>query len=171
MLWLILIWIGVGVVGLLLGMFAIGLTLPLKHTASRSARFACPSQVAFNAISDWRHFPEWRSGIKSVEPRQTSGWVETTSHGKLPLDVVELESPRRIVTRIADPNLPFGGTWTWQIEPCDDGRACEMTITEHGEIRNAMFRFMARFVFGYTSTMDQYLKDLDKRLSSSSSRP
>jgi hypothetical protein len=171
MLWIVLLWIGIGVVGLLLGMFAIGLTLPLKHSASRSARFACAPQVAFDAISDWKRFPEWRSGMKSVEPRQASGWVEHTSHGAIPLEVVELNAPQRMVTRIADSNLPFGGTWTWQIAPLDDGRACELTITEDGEIRNAMFRFMAHFLFGYTSTMDQYLKDLDKKLASSWSHP
>ncbi len=35
-----------------------------------------------------------------------------------------------------------------------------LRITERGEIRSAFFRFMARFIFGYTSTMETYLRDL-----------
>ena len=37
------------------------------------------------------------------------------------------------------------------------------TITENGEIYNPFFRFMARFVFGYTATMETYLKALGKK--------
>jgi uncharacterized protein YndB with AHSA1/START domain len=174
MLWLILLWFAAGLVGLFAAMFAVGLALPLKHSASRSTRFACPPQVAFDAISDWKRFPEWRSGVKSVEERLhsasiSSGWIENTSHGRIPLEVIELDSQHRLVTRIADPNLPFGGTWTWTIKSLDDGRSCEMTIREDGETRNAMFRFMARFIFGYNSTMDAYLKDLDKKLGAAAS--
>ncbi len=40
-----------------------------------------------------------------------------------------------------------------------------VTITENGEIYNPFFRFMARFVFGYTVTMETYLKALGKKFS------
>ena len=63
--------------------------------------------------------------------------------------------------RIADPTLPFGGTWTYEIAPADSGSV--VTITESGEVKSPIFRFMARFVFGYTSTMDGYLEALGKK--------
>ena len=169
MIWLILLWLGAGLLGLFLAMFAVGMMLPLKHTASRSARFSCPADLVFATITDWQAFPAWRSGMVSVEPRPTTagqlpGWVEISRQGRMPLQIVEMNSPGKLVTRIDDPKLPFGGTWTWQLQPLDEGRACQVTITEDGEIRNPMFRTMARFVFGYTGTMETYLKDLDRRL-------
>ncbi len=39
-------------------------------------------------------------------------------------------------------------------------RLAELTITERGEIYNPIFRVFARFVFGYTATMETYLKQL-----------
>ena len=33
-------------------------------------------------------------------------------------------------------------------------------IREDGEIYNVIFRFMARFFFGYTSSIETYLRDL-----------
>jgi hypothetical protein len=72
---------------------------------------------------------------------------------------VERKPGVRLVTRIADRNLPFGGTWTFDIAPTADGGS-ELRIREDGEIYNVIFRFMARFFFGYTSSIESYLKDL-----------
>jgi hypothetical protein len=38
-----------------------------------------------------------------------------------------------------------------------------LRITEDGEIRNPIFRFVARFFLGYTATMEAYLRDLGRR--------
>jgi hypothetical protein len=66
-----------------------------------------------------------------------------------------------LVTRIADPKLPFGGTWTFEIAPDSDGAT--LRITERGYVTNPFFRFMSRFVFSQTSTMETYLKSLAKK--------
>jgi hypothetical protein len=65
------------------------------------------------------------------------------------------------VARIADDKLPYGGTWTWEIEETPEGSA--VRITENGEIYNPLFRFAARYVFGYSSTMEAYLRALGKK--------
>jgi len=66
-----------------------------------------------------------------------------------------------MVTRITDDSLPFGGTWTYEIAPADG--SATLRITERGFIKPALFRFMTRFFFGYTSTMETYLKNLGKK--------
>jgi hypothetical protein len=68
------------------------------------------------------------------------------------------------VTRIADPHLPFGGTWTYEVAPAVGGGST-LTITENGEVYNLVFRFISRFVMGYTATIDRYLEALRKKLS------
>ncbi|HSR42141.1 MAG TPA: SRPBCC family protein, partial [Longimicrobiales bacterium] len=83
--------------------------------------------------------------------------------GTMTIETVEAEVPTRLVTRIADEDLPFGGTWTYELEPTGDGRT-RVTITEDGEVYNPVFRFMARFVFGHTATMDTYLDGLEARM-------
>jgi uncharacterized protein YndB with AHSA1/START domain len=79
---------------------------------------------------------------------------------------VEIEPPTRLVTRIADPDLPFGGTWTFDL--VEEGEGTRLTITEHGEVHNPVFRFMSRYVFGHAATIEQFLEDLGRRLPPSS---
>jgi len=162
----ILIVIGVIVV-LILVVQVWGMLISRTHTASRSARFNQKPETIFATITDWRSFPSWRGDLKEIRERQGEGgrtsWVEVSKMGELPLEVIELDPPRRIVTKIADPQhkLPFGGTWTWDVKP--EGEGCIVTVTEDGEVRPAMFRFMAKHIFGYTGTMDSYLKALAKK--------
>ena len=93
-------------------------------------------------------------------------WVEESQSGKITFAVERMERPRVLVTRIANRDLPFGGTWTYEIKP--EGNGSRLTITEDGEIYNPLFRFMARFVLGYEATMRAYVASLEKRLSASS---
>jgi len=55
--------------------------------------------------------------------------------------------------------LPFGGGWTFEIASLPGGGA-ELRVTEDGEIYNAIFRFLARFLFGYTGSIETCLRDL-----------
>ena len=48
--------------------------------------------------------------------------------------------------------------WTYELAP--EGSGTRLTITENGEIYNPIFRFVARFVLGYTSTMGSVLRAL-----------
>ncbi len=69
---------------------------------------------------------------------------------------------QKLVTRIADKDLPFGGTWTYEIAP--DNRGTTLTITEHSEVYNPVFRFISRFVIGHTEQIDKYFDSLATRL-------
>jgi hypothetical protein len=70
----------------------------------------------------------------------------------------EMVPNHRLVTRIVDRGLPFGGSWTYELEPSGDGT--RITITENGEVYNPVFRFVSRFVMGHTATIDTYLSSL-----------
>lgn len=55
----------------------------------------------------------------------------------------------------------FGGRWTYEIAPAPTGSV--LTITEHGEVYGALYRFMSRFVFGHYRTLETYARDLGGR--------
>jgi Polyketide cyclase / dehydrase and lipid transport len=151
----------VGVLVTLVALVAvIGVMLPKNHLASRSSHFRQPPQAIWDAITG---APDWRPDIRSFEklpPRDGHrAWKEIDKHGQAIAYVsVDENSPHRLVTRIADPKLPFGGTWTYEIVPESGG--CQLTITEAGEIYNPIFRFMSRFVLGYSGSIETYLKAL-----------
>jgi hypothetical protein len=157
--WLLL---ALGVVVLLAGLVAlVGAALPLRHHATRKARFGVSMEVLYAVIAGP---PEWRSGVKrfAVLPDHDGGrqWSEEDSHGqKITYEVLEDIPAKRLVTRIADRNLPFGGTWSYDIAPAPGGGS-ELRISEDGEIYNVIYRFVSRFFLGYTASIDGYFRDL-----------
>jgi uncharacterized protein YndB with AHSA1/START domain len=158
--------IAVAAVAVLIALVAlIGSLLPKGHVASRSAKFRQSPEAVWKAITDVASFPSWRSDVQRVEmlPDRDGRpvWKEISRRGALTLEVVEWKPPERLVGRIADPDLPFGGTWTYEIAGTNGGST--LTITERGEIYNPLFRFLARAVFGYHATMEAYLRALGKK--------
>ncbi|HEV2491248.1 MAG TPA: SRPBCC family protein [Candidatus Acidoferrales bacterium] len=145
---------------------AIGAMLPVKHFATRSAIYHQPPDAIWQAITDYQKFPAWRPTVKRVEPlppvNGLPAWRETDAHGSvLPMEIIESNQPVRLVTRITDPKLPFGGTWIYEITPASGG--CRLRITENGEIYDIFFRFVSRFIIGYHGTMDTYLRTLGQK--------
>ena len=120
-----------------------GFFLPVGHVASRSAEFSKPPDVVFALIADQGSYEGWWDG------------AEVKS------EVVERVPPSKLVTKVVG-ETQFGGTWTFEITPTAAGS--RLTITERGEIYNLVFRALARYVIGYTGTMDSYLQAARKKL-------
>lgn len=160
----ILIMAGV-IAGLIALMAIIGSLLPRGHTASRTAVINKPPDILWQTMTDCAAFPQWRADVKSVEilPDRDGNrvWREDGKNGKMTLETIEASPPSRLVLRIADPDLPFGGKWTYQLEPGSGG--CRVTITEDGEVYNPIFRFMSRFFFSQSASIETYLKALGKK--------
>jgi len=158
------------VLGTLVGLIAlvavIGAMLPRDHVASMTARIAAKQEDVWTAITTPSAFPEWRGDVKRVEllPATPIGpsWREHGSNGAITFATDVWDPPRRFVGRIADQGLPFGGSWEYRIEP-EGASSARVTITEHGSIYNPIFRFVSRFIMGYTGTMTTYLKALGRR--------
>ena len=166
------IWIAAAVIVVLVAVvLVIGWLMPVQHRASRQATIQATPESVWELITNVEAFPSWRSDVKTVErlPDRDGRpvWVEEGSNGRITFAVERAEAPRLLVIRIADPDLPFGGTWTYEISPAASGST--LTITEDGEIYNPLFRVMARFVFGYESTMAAYVAAADKRLAGAQS--
>jgi hypothetical protein len=155
------------VVGLVVAL--IGSRLSKTHRASISGTFSVPAEVIWATITNVEGFPSWRAGMTRVERLPDRGglpvWVEHGRSGRLTLAMERADAPLLLVTRIADPNLPFGGTWTYEVTRTPEG--CRLAITEDGEIYNPVFRFMARYVFGYQSTIGGFMASLEKQVAAS----
>jgi|SRR5882762_3739858 len=160
--WILWIFAVLGGISMLITL--VGYLLPKEHTVTRAARFHQPPEVVWKTITNIEAMPSWRQGLKSVtrlpEKNGLPAWVETLDSGIIPLETVALRPPSKLIVRIADPKLPFGGTWTYEIMPLSSGST--LRIREDAEIHNPIFRVLARFVFGYNATIDTYLKSMAK---------
>jgi hypothetical protein len=145
----------------------VGSFLPRAHVATRSAAYAKSPAELYAIARDFAAAPTWRSGVKSTEllpPREGRVcYRETSRHGAITYVVLEDRPGEKLVTEIADRDLPFGGTWTFAFAPAGQGGG-SVRITERGEVKNVIFRFLARFAFGHTRTMEDYLRDLGRKL-------
>lgn len=162
--WLLLL-IG-AIVAIVAVVALIGSTLPTEHVASRTVPFQHPPEKIWDVITDFETAPSWRKDLTNVErlPDRNGNpvWKETGGFGEMTYEITAFEPPNKLVMTIADEDLPFGGSWTYEIAGIDSA-SCRLTITENGEIYNPIYRFMARFLFGYHATIENYLTALAEK--------
>ena len=164
----LVIFIVAGIIGglvLLVGVVAlIGSTLPKAHVASRSILLHRTPRDVYAVVRDFPSAPKWRSDVKQMEVEQSNGgpvyFREVGKHGTTNYELVDDVPAERMVTRIRDTDLGYSGQWTYTFAPENGGT--RVTIREDGEVSNVIFRFMSRYVFGQTATIDSYLTSLAK---------
>ena len=151
---------------ILLIVLLVGWSLPVKHHATSEATFKTSPQTLYQLITDVDRFPKWRSSVERVEQLPDSAgkkrFREIGSDGSIVYEIESAVPNQRLVTHIADKSLPFGGSWTHELIPRGDSTT--LRITEDGEIYNPLFRFVARFILGYTSTMEKYLAAVGRQV-------
>ncbi|HMI56535.1 MAG TPA: SRPBCC family protein [Gemmatimonadaceae bacterium] len=157
------------VVGLIVAVTAIvvivGSTLPVKHTVTREATYRATQSQLFQLVRNVSDYPSWQQDVTKVEilpdvngkPR-----VRETNGGQaITYEIEEIVPGQRIVSRIADSNLPFGGSWTYELDP--KGDATTLRITENGEVYNVIYRFVSAYLMGHSATIDKYLEAVSTR--------
>jgi uncharacterized protein YndB with AHSA1/START domain len=157
------------ILGIVLLVTVVGMMLPQSHVASITRHYDVQPAALWSLITSRERFPEWRSDLRSVQMLgDVDGkqrWKEQTKHDAITMEITEVVAGQRLVTRIADENLPFGGTWTFDVTP--DGTGARLTITERGEVYNPIFRFVSRFVMGHNTTIKKYQEDAARALAKS----
>jgi len=143
----------------------VGLLLPADHTATRRARFSHPPAEVWDVIVDFERASSWRTGVERIEAIDADTFVEHTDEGPMRMRVTTREPPSRLVIAIDDPELPFSGTWTYELTPHEGGTA--LVITERGSVPNPIIRLMATVFFDPAETARRYLVDLGAHLGES----
>ena len=127
----------------LLVAIVVGRGLPVSHVASRTATFAVPPERIWDVIND-------------------PAFMRSRGVGDVKTETVESSPPRRLVRRIVG-ETSFGGTWTSELDS-EPGGGTRLVITENGEIYNAFFRFISRYIVGHHRTIDSFLAALRRHL-------
>ncbi|MBA3646633.1 MAG: SRPBCC domain-containing protein [Gemmatimonadaceae bacterium] len=152
-----------GGIATLIAIIAIsGLVLPREHVASMSATLKAPPDSVWAVLADTKAYPSWRGDVEKVESlppvKGKRSWKESADGSSITYVAEEELPPQRLVSRIANEDLPFGGAWTYELTPAAAGT--RVKITENGWVSNPIFRFVSHFVLGETATMDKYLRAL-----------
>ena len=145
--------------------YGVGALLPRHHVASAEAVVAAVPAAVAALVRDVEAQPRWRSAVEAIEviERRPGGglrYVERSGQDAITFDFAEERRDALFRCSIADPALPFGGSWT--IALAAEGGGTRVSIEERGEVRDPLYRFFARFVFGHEATMRTYLVDLEQ---------
>ncbi len=150
---------------LIIVVVVVGRLLPLKHSVTVSGRFQTGLDDLWKAIRDFNTYMEWRSSIRELNVIDELGWIEVDKRGhKITFGITEEHAGRKMVVKIMDKDLPFGGEWVYEVSEGNDAAA--LKITENGEIYNPVFRFVSWFFMDKTATLKRYMQDLQKHLTS-----
>lgn len=159
--------LGVSVIACLIllagiALFWFGHSLPEQHRAQITFEVAKPRDAVWAALTDYATMPQWWPAVTAVRlETKPDGEVLTVNVDKRGHEVAfrtKLEkAPARLVREIAGDNLPFGGTWSFELADGAAGRT-RLTLTEDGFIKPPIFRGIARLFLKPDATMQDFAK-------------
>jgi uncharacterized protein YndB with AHSA1/START domain len=157
----------VGLVAVLAVVVLVGSYLPVKHEVTREATYrATPAQL-FALIRNVNDYPSWQRSVSKIELLPDvdgkQRMRETNSGQAITYELLDIVPNQRMVSRVVDDKLPFGGSWTYELSSGQSANTTTLRITENGEVYNPVFRFVSRFVMGHSATIDKYLEAVATR--------
>lgn len=156
-----------GLVVIIAAILTIGALLPIKHTAHRIVVLEKPQAEVWAFMRNFEATPTWQKNITKTSMHLNKQgqeiWVEYSSEDDfLAFETIKDIAPHKLTRKIVGENLQFGGTWTFELSTKNN--KTHLKITEHGEVYNIIFRFVAKFIIGHHTTMDQYITDLKRAI-------
>ena len=151
--------------------FLAGSSMPREHKSIVTATFKASRAAVWAAITDYAAMPAWWPAVKSVRLEKLPDGTELTwnkdKHGQeIPFRTGESRTNEKLVRVIAVEkavNLPFGGTWTFELSDAPGG-GTQLKLTEDGFINPAIFRAVAKWFMGLDATQRDFIANLEKHL-------
>ena len=151
------------VIGTVVG---IGSSISVSHTAMREKKLAAGPDAVWSTITDFSNAASFRPDLSRVDVLPAENgmpfWREIDRKGEsITFAVVESKPPSRLVVKIAQPGLPFGGAWIYELTPA--GAGTSVKITENGEIYHPIYRFVSHVFLNQAATIEEYLRSLERK--------
>jgi uncharacterized protein YndB with AHSA1/START domain len=148
-------------------LFTAGVQMPREHRSVVTVHLSAPRAAVWKAITDYAAMPQWWPALRSIRVEKLPDGTELTwntdAHGHdIPFRTQESRVNEKLVRVIAKDDLPFGGTWTYELADANGGT--QLTLTEDGIIRPPIFRAIAKWFFGLDTNQRDHLAHLEKHL-------
>ena len=141
------------------GLYLLGRTQPANHTAAISFLLPRPRARVWAALTDYVNLPAWWPAVKAVRFETRPGGEIVTwnrdAHGReVGFRTREENAPTHLVREIVGDDLPFGGTWTYDLEEVAGGT--KVNLREDGFVSSPLFRGIARVFLAPDATMRDF---------------
>jgi hypothetical protein len=126
-------------------MAMIGAGLPQHHVLTRRKSFAAPPERVWSALLSIRQLPVDRSDLRAVDQGTATAPPSTIEVVGSPVAITfdTFRPPRLLVVRTSEPDVAYGGTWTFELE-METAQITKVTVTEEAEVRGRLLRFAVR---------------------------
>ncbi|MBL9189343.1 MAG: SRPBCC domain-containing protein [Opitutaceae bacterium] len=145
-----------------------GSRMPRDHRSVVTATLKASRGAVWAAITDYAAMPRWWPAVTAIRIEKLPDGTELTwnkdKHGQeIPFRTAESRANEKLVRVIAKDDLPFGGTWTFELADAPGG-GTQLTLTEDGFIKPAIFRAIATWFMGLDATQKDFVTHLEKHL-------
>jgi hypothetical protein len=139
--------------------YVIGKFLPVKHYVSSILIIPTPAEEVWNKLIRFWDYPNWRLNLKGLEVISENEWIETDhNYDQVFFEMTILED-YKLKAEIRENSLPYSGSWVIGVHSI--GRYTIVRIIEEGEIYNPFVRTFSKYIIGYSTPIEQYLKFLE----------
>jgi hypothetical protein len=126
-------------------MFLVGAGMSARHVLTRRTSFAASQERVWSALLSIRQLPVDRSDLRAVDlgvGSRPPGSIEVVGTA-VKIEIETFRPPRELVVKTSDPDVPYGGTWTFLLES-ETNDLTRLTVTEDAEVRSRFLRFVVR---------------------------
>lgn len=126
-------------------MVMVGAGLPQKHVVTRRKSFAAPPERVWSALLSIRQLPYDRSDLRAVDQGVATAPPTAIEVVGSPVTITfeTFRPPRTLVVKTTEPDVAYGGTWTFELE-LETAQITKLTVTEEAEVRGRLVRFAVR---------------------------
>lgn len=126
-------------------MAMVGAGLPQQHVLTRRKSFAAPPERVWSALLSIRQLPVDRSDLRAVDQGVATAPPNAIEVVGTPVTIIfeTFRPPRTLVVRTAEPDVSYGGTWTFELE-LETAQITKLTVTEEAVVRGRLLRFAVR---------------------------
>ena len=164
----LLLYIFGSLVGLSSAYYLYGISIPEVHQSQVKLHVERLPDEVWTVITDYEAMARWWPAIHETNKQETADcrilWWRTNANGeRTPIETVFTDRPRRLVKVIGGKSLSFGGSWTFELLPQQEG-GTEVVITEEAYVRYPLLRPLAKHFLELDSGLKDFAFHLEKHL-------
>ncbi len=159
------LYILIGLAGIVFLIYLTGLLLPAERVVSRQAVFNVAPETLFRIVTDntdWQYRRSLKDLVILESDKGMEVWDEISHDGTVIHFRTKEKRPNSFYSFDMQSNL-FTGHWTGEFEPQANNKTL-FTATEHIRVKNPFIKTLSYLFFNIGKLMDTYINDLHTKV-------
>ncbi len=152
-------------VAAVIAMVMIGAGMSPRHVVTRSMSFVAPPERVWSALLSIRQLPVDRSDLRVVDQGTATRPPDAIEVVGTPVKIAidTFRPPYYLVVRTVEPDVAWGGTWTFELE-LESAQITKLTVIEDAEVHQRLLRFAVHALGLEESLVDGIFRAVKRKL-------